>query len=99
MAVYSLSSKAAADLFQIYEFTILNFGLKQAQDNLTGLHERFESLVENPVQGRSASELSPGLRRPEYESHVVLCVPNAKGIPIFFISCLRPLAWKSSLPL
>ena len=31
MAVYSLSSKAAADLDQIHEYTILNFGLKQAR--------------------------------------------------------------------
>lgn len=29
MAVYSLSSKAAADLDEIYEYTILNFGLEQ----------------------------------------------------------------------
>jgi plasmid stabilization system protein ParE len=38
MAVYSLSSKAAADLDQIHEYTILNFGLKQARAYLSGLH-------------------------------------------------------------
>ena len=82
MAVYSLSSKAAADLSAIYEYTILNFGLKKAREYLTGLHERFESLAVSPTQGRSASELSPGLRRLEYESHVVFYVPKAKGIRI-----------------
>ena len=80
MAAYSLSAKAAADLSQICEYTILNFGLEQAREYLAGLHERFESLARNPMQGRSASELSPGLRRLEYESHVVFYVPKAKGI-------------------
>jgi len=82
MAVYSLSSKAAADLSGIYEYTILNFGLTKAREYLTGLHEQFETLAENPMHGRSASELSPGLRRLEYESHVVFYVPKAKGIRI-----------------
>ena len=82
MAVYSLSSKAAGDLDGIYEYTILNFGLKQAREYLTGLHEQFETLAKNPMQGRSASELSPDLRRLEYESHVVFFVPKAKGIRI-----------------
>ena len=82
MAVYSLSSKAAADLSGIYEYTILSFGLKQARSYLTGLHERIQSLAESPMQGRSASELSPGLRRLEYESHVVFYLPRDKGIRI-----------------
>jgi toxin ParE1/3/4 len=82
MAAYSLSSKAAADLDQIHEYTILNFGLQQAREYLLGLHERFETLVENPMQGRSADELSPGLRRLEYKSHVVFYVPKDKGIRV-----------------
>ena len=82
MAVYSLSAKAAADLSGIYEYTILNFGLTKAREYLTGLHERFEALAENPMQGRGANELLPGLRRLEYESHVVFYVPKAKGIRV-----------------
>jgi toxin ParE1/3/4 len=85
MAVYSLSAKAAADLSGIYEYTILNFGLTKAREYLTDLHERFESLAENPMQGRSASELSPDLRRLEYESHVVFYVSKAKGIRIVHV--------------
>ena len=42
MAAYNLSPKAAADLDEIYEYTILNFGLKQAQTYLLGLHERMD---------------------------------------------------------
>ncbi len=71
MADYSLSSKAAADLEGIYEYTIPHFGLEQARVYLLGLHERFQMLAEQPTQGRTADELAPGLRRVEYQSHVV----------------------------
>jgi toxin ParE1/3/4 len=71
MAGYSLSSKAAADLEDIYEYTILHFWLEQARVYLFGLHARFQMLAEQPTQGRKADELAPGLRRVEYQSHVV----------------------------
>ena len=57
MAVYSLSSKAAADLDGIYEYTILHCGLEQARVYLLGLHERFEMLAEQPTHGRKALEI------------------------------------------
>ena len=71
MAVYSLSSKAAADLDGIYEYTILHFGLEQARVYLLGLHERFEMLAKQPTQGRKADELAPGLRQLGHQSHIV----------------------------
>ena len=82
MAAYSLSSKAAADLDGIYEYTILNFGLSQARTYLFGLHEGFEALAQHPMQGRKSDELAPGLRRFEYQSHIVFYVLKDKGIRI-----------------
>lgn len=82
MAVYSLSSKAAADLAGIYEYTILNFGQEQARAYLSGLHERFETLAEQPMHGHTADELAPGLRRFEYQSHIVFYVPKDNGVRI-----------------
>jgi toxin ParE1/3/4 len=82
MAVYSLSSKAATDLDGIYEYTILNFGLEQARSYLLGLHERFEALAEHPMQGRSAKEFAPELRRFDYQSHIVFYLPKDQGVRI-----------------
>jgi len=79
MAAYSLSGKAVADLGGIYEDTILNFGLEQAQAYLLGLHERFQLLADNPGVGRRASQLAPELRRHEYQSHVIFYLPKEKG--------------------
>lgn len=80
MAVYKLSSKAAADLDGIYEYTILNFGLTHAQTYLHGLHERFDALAENPARGRLVPHLARGLRRFEYSSHVVSYVREKQGV-------------------
>lgn len=82
MVAYSLSSKAAADLEAIYEYTATNFGLNKARAYLTGLHEQLESLAGHPAQGRGAGELAPGLRRLEYQAHVVFYQPTTAGIRI-----------------
>ena len=71
MAVYKLSGKASADVEDIYEYTIVNFGIEQARTYLHGLDDCFKALAENPLQGRAADELASELRRYEYQSHVV----------------------------
>lgn len=71
MAVYKLSGKASADVDDIYEYTIVNFGIEQARKYLHGLGDCFKALAENPLQGRAADELASELRRYEYQSHVV----------------------------
>ncbi len=92
MAVYSLSSKAAADLDGIYEYTILHFGLEQARVYLLGLHERFEILAEHPTQGRKADELAPGLRQLGYRPTLCFTCPRTTG----FGSCVScTTAWTS----
>lgn len=79
MVAYRLSGRAAADLDEIYEYTIMNFGLVRARDYLVGLHETFGRLLEQPLLGRSAARVSPELRRHEYRSHVVFYVPQDSG--------------------
>ncbi len=79
---YSLSNKASTDIDEIYEFTIVTFGLTQARKYLTGLHECFEMLAENPLYGRNATNLAINLRRLEYQSHVVFYIAKEQGVHI-----------------
>ena len=79
MAAYSLSGKAVSDLDDIYEYTILNFGLEQARAYLLGLHERFQILADTPGIGRSAAQLAPKLRRHEHQSHIIFYIPEETG--------------------
>ena len=82
MAGYSLSAKAASDLEAIYEYTILRFGLDQARGYLLGLHEQCQVLAEQPARGREADALASGLRRCEYQSHIIFYIPKEHGIRI-----------------
>ena len=82
MAAYRLSRKAATDIDDIHVYSIVNFGLTRAREYLSGLHERFENLAEQPMLGREADRLAPKLRRYEYLSHVVFYVPEDGGVTV-----------------
>lgn len=82
MAAYRLSRRAALDLDEIYEYTILVFGLTQAQRYLNGLHDRFGILTQQPMLGRPAGQVAANLRRYEYGSHAVFYLPQGESILI-----------------
>ncbi len=82
MAEYNLSTRAALDLEEIYEYSIASFGLAQARNYLLGLDELLDALAENPTRGRSASELAPGLHRLAYHAHIVFYRPETDGVHI-----------------
>lgn len=80
MGEIRISKAAAADLAEIARFTIQTFGIDQARHYRDGLERCFESLVENPLLGRSAEALARELRRFEFRSHVVFYRPEGAGI-------------------
>lgn len=80
MAGYRLSAKAVEDIDGLYEYTILSFGLMQAREYLTGMHQRFEILAAQPNVGRAVPNLAVGLRCLDYQSHVVFYVPTDDGV-------------------
>ena len=82
MAVYSLSRKAAKDIADVYEYTILNSGLDQAREYLSAMQERFQYVADHPMYGRPANELASDIRRIEYRSHVVFYLPDERGVRI-----------------
>ncbi len=59
------------DLEAIAEYTIEQFGIEQARDYRDQLKGCFEQLADNPGLGRAAEQLSAGLRRFEYRSHII----------------------------
>lgn len=71
MANYKLSTKAAIDIAEIYEYGIFKFGLNQAQTYLKGLEENLGVLVSRPELSRKANYISPSLYRFKYQSHIV----------------------------
>ena len=82
MGVYRLSQKAAADLDNIYTYTIERHGLVPARKYLNGLHTCFEHLAQHPMLGRRTDRIAPGVRRHECQSHVVFYVPDDAGVSV-----------------
>ncbi len=82
MADYQLTKKAQRELEGIYEYSILNFGLKKARTYVHGLHTAFTTLADNPRMGRDYSHLKKKYRRYEYERHSVYYKITKTGVLI-----------------
>lgn len=82
MPDYRLSTRAAADLAQIADYTIEQFGIEQARRYRDALERCFATIAGNALLGRSAQTLAPNLRRFEHESHVIFYKPLGAGVLI-----------------
>ncbi len=80
MAAYRLAREADSDLASIYEYTITNFGLRQARNYLGGLLRCFEYLGEYSDAGPQVEQLATGLRRYPYRSHTVFYTLHDRGV-------------------
>ncbi len=82
MGVYKLSVAAATDLEVIFEYGIFQFGLQQAKTYIQSMEQRFMLLSDNLGLGRDAGELTSGLKRFSYGSHVIFYLAIPKGIMV-----------------
>lgn len=80
MAGFRLTRKADDDLGGIYEYSIANFGLRQARNYLNNLLRCFEYLGEYPEVGPRVEQLAAGLRRYPFRSHAVFYMPQDDGV-------------------
>ncbi|MFV0645065.1 MAG: type II toxin-antitoxin system RelE/ParE family toxin, partial [Sphingomonadaceae bacterium] len=77
-----ISGQAASDLAAIADYTIAEFGIAQARKYRDQLQSCFDALLDNRQLGRSAGELTPGLRRIRQQAHVIFYRPVVDGILI-----------------
>ena len=77
-----LSKRADSDIAEIADYTIRQFGIKQASRYRDGLEKIFRRLAEYPNSGRSAGHLAPRLRRINFESHVIFFLHDEAGVLI-----------------
>ena len=82
MVKLTLSRKAETDLAEIADYTIGEFGIKQARRYRDSFGGCFSSLCDNPLLGRSAEELAPRLRCIRQQAHIIFYIPTADQILI-----------------
>ncbi len=68
---FDLSKRAQQDLEDIYDFTVAEFGLNQADSYVLEFKASFVHLSENPKIGRERSEIRKGLRSLAKDNHII----------------------------
>ena len=68
---YVLSTVAEEDIGAIYDYTLSEFGENQAVKYLTGLEQKYLTLIDQPKLGRKREEIRSELRSLVYEKHVI----------------------------
>ncbi|WP_339673832.1 type II toxin-antitoxin system RelE/ParE family toxin [uncultured Zhongshania sp.] len=69
--MYKLSNKAVDDFTAIYEYTLLNFGVAQADTYTEHLESSFRMLSISPLMGHAYPEIADDVRRHDHQSHAV----------------------------
>lgn len=83
--MYKLSNLAAKDFEQIFEYTLLNFGIEQADDYTDSMHNVLLTLAEQPLMGHERPEIAEGLRRHDHHKHAIFYRLQLHGVYIIRI--------------
>src|ERR1035441_6800980 len=79
---YSLTKSAQRDFASVLDYTQDRWGERQAEKYRQGLETCFVLLAGDPHAGRFCDDIRLGLRRFEFEKHVVFYRQLAEGIRI-----------------
>ncbi|MGC3873517.1 type II toxin-antitoxin system RelE/ParE family toxin [Halomonas sp. GXIMD04776] len=69
--MYKLSNLAAEDFSAIYEYTLLNFGVRQADAYTDDLENIFRLLASSPLLGQECPEIAEEVRRHDHQRHAI----------------------------
>lgn len=69
--MYKLSKLAADDFAAIYEYTLLNFGVRQADAYTKELEKVLALLAKSPLMGPASEEIGKDVRRHDHQRHAI----------------------------
>ncbi|ENW93599.1 type II toxin-antitoxin system RelE/ParE family toxin [Acinetobacter sp. NIPH 298] len=69
--MYKLSHLAVEDFTAIYEYTLLNFGVIQADKYTEHLESTLQLLSTSPLIGYECLEIASGIRRHDHQHHAI----------------------------
>lgn len=82
VAEFRITTRARANLIDIYSYTEANFGAYQAEAYYAGLIRSFGLLADFPAIGQRADELRAGLRRFRFQAHIIFYTAAADVVEI-----------------
>ena len=77
-----LSPRAKADLGEIWDYTLIRWGVDQAEKCLRELWRELERLAENPAAAVDIGDVRAGYRKFRVGSHVAFFRQTATGIDV-----------------
>ncbi|MFU8926266.1 type II toxin-antitoxin system RelE/ParE family toxin [Acinetobacter puyangensis] len=83
--MYKLSNLAAEDFAAIYEYTLLKFGVIQADKYTDHLENIFNLLTSAPLMGHECPDIGLNIRRHDHNQHAIFYRPQKYGIFIIRI--------------
>ena len=87
--MYKLSNLAAEDFASIYEYTLLNFGMLQADTYTDNLESTFRLLSSSPLMGYACQAIADGVRRHDHQRHAIFYQYRQREQDIFVIRILH----------
>jgi toxin ParE1/3/4 len=93
---YRLTREAEADIIEIAEIGIRNWGVRQARTYHDGLFELFALIASTPEMARQRNELTPPVRVQRYRAHLVLYLIEDDGVLVVRVRHSRG-DWQSDL--
>ena len=83
--MYKLSNLAAEDFSSIYEYTLVNFGVLQADAYTDSLESALQLLASSPLMGYECQEIAAEVRRHDHQRHAIFYRQREKDIFIIRI--------------
>jgi toxin ParE1/3/4 len=89
------SEQAEADMLGIAEYSLRQWGERQAARYLAGLAACCGQVADHPLMGRACSQILPGLRRIEQGRHVVFFLVAEGDVLIVRVlhNSMQPERW------
>ena len=80
MARYLLSERASSDLYRLYEYGVMTFGLQQADNYFDGIINRFQEIADNPQLYPKVDHILKGYRRSVFGVHSIYYIVQSDEI-------------------
>ena len=77
-----VSPRAQADIDDIWEYTVSQWGVRQAETYLRLIKEAVEAVATDPRVGRSCDDVRPGYRKYLVGSHVLFYRVTATAVVV-----------------
>lgn len=78
--MYNLSRMAADDFAAICEYTLLNFGARQADNYTHDLENALQLIASSPLLGHECSDIAEGIRRHDHQRNVIFYRQRERGV-------------------